>query len=125
MSADAAERRSRVLELRIRLERAAVAAYSAVCSPPGQVRQTEIRLKSLFLTALVEPARRVETHRLARLAGYVYARTSDVLHGRATAPDVPDVVVDEWSDVVDAVLALVSDSDAAGPGGIARCNSGS
>ena len=112
MSADAVERRYRVLELRIQLERAAVAAHRAVCrSAPAA--QKDIRGKLLFLVGLVEPARRAEVHRLARLAGHVYARTSDVLHARASAPDVPDAVVDEWSTVVGDVVAVVSRAEQA------------
>ena len=107
MSADAVERRYRVFELRVQLERAAVAAHRAVC-PSASAVQKDICGKLLFLVGLVEPARRAEVHRLARLAGHVYARTSDVLHARASAPDVPNVVVNEWSSVVEDVVAVVS-----------------
>lgn len=113
MSADAAQRRYHVLELRIRLERAAVAAHGSVC--PGEpVQQKDIRRKLLFLVRLAEPGRRAHVHRLARLAGHVYARTSDVLHARASAPDVPDVVIDEWTAVVDEVTALVAGAEVPG-----------
>lgn len=89
-------RRQWVIDLRIRLERVAVGAFTAVCAPKNAPRASRIEARLMFLVGLVEAARQPEIHRLAHLGGHVYRRTSDVLHGRTNALDLSDVVVEEW-----------------------------
>lgn len=100
MTSPATQRRLRVVELRIRLERVAVGAFTTVCRPKKTPRASTIETRLLFLVGLGGPARQPEVHRLARPGGHVYRRTSDVLHGRTSSLGLSDVVVDEWSAVV-------------------------
>jgi hypothetical protein len=96
----AVARRQQVIDLRIRLERVAVGAFTKVCLPKKPPWASSIEARLLFLVGLVDAAHQAEVHRLARLGGHVYRRTSDVLHGRTSALDLSDVVVDEWRAVV-------------------------
>jgi hypothetical protein len=107
VTAASARRRQQVIDLRIRLERVAVGAYTAVCSPPRAPRASRIETRLLFLVGVVDADNQPETHRLARLGGHVYRRTSDVLHGRTNALDLSDVVLDEWRTVVEDLEATL------------------
>jgi hypothetical protein len=89
-----------VLDLRIRLERLAMAAFVEVTQPGTMGRNSHIVSRLLFLVGLVKVADQDRVHRLARLGGHVYRQTSDVLHGRVNSLDLGDVVVDEWRTVV-------------------------
>ena len=100
MTSASVRHRQEVVDLRIRLERVAMRAYAAVCLPKRPPRASAIEVRLLFLVGLVDAAQQPEVHRLARLGGHVYRRTSDVLHGRTSALDLSDVVVDEWRAVV-------------------------
>lgn len=107
MTGAATLRRQQVVDLRIRLERVAVGAFTAVCRPTKPPRASSIEARLLFLVGLVDAAHQPRVHRLARLGGHVYRRTSDVLHGRTNALDLSDVVVDEWHEVVTGMEALL------------------
>jgi hypothetical protein len=96
----ATQRRLAVLDLRIRLERLAMAAFVETCRPGTVGRHTHIAARLLFLVGLIDAAEQDRVHRLARLGGHVYRQTSDVLHGRVSSLDLGDVVVDEWRTVV-------------------------
>jgi len=70
-----------------------------VCKPKVKQRQTDVRTRLLYL---VDAGRSdaAATHRLVHLGAHVYRRTSDVLHGRVSSLDLPDVLIDEWHEVV-------------------------
>jgi hypothetical protein len=104
---NAVARRRQVIDLRIRLERVAVGAFTEVCLPVRAPRASRVEARLLFLVGLIDAARQPEVHRLARLGGHVYRRTSDVLHGRTSALDLSDVVVDEWHAVVADMEAIL------------------
>lgn len=101
MTSTATSRRIRVLDLRIRLERVGAKAFDDVCQPAQTGRQSATAKRLIFLVGLVDAARQPDIHRLAKLGGHVYRRTSDVLHGRLNALDLTDVMIDEWRTVVD------------------------
>ncbi|WHT17466.1 hypothetical protein N8J89_30680 [Crossiella sp. CA-258035] len=106
--ATATQRRVEALELRIRLERVAVTAFDHVCQPGTPGRNSVIGKRLAFVLGCVPEARRIEAVGLVRLGRHVYAKTSDVLHGRASAVNLPQVVVDEWRAVVERLEALVA-----------------
>jgi hypothetical protein len=60
------------------------------------------------MVAIVPSARQAKVHRLARLAGHVYQRTSHVLHGRSSGLNPSPVVVAEWRAVVEDVENVLS-----------------
>lgn len=101
MISAATQRRLDVLHVRVRLERAAAAAFDTVCRPANLGRQSSTATRIVFLVGLVDAAWQPETHRLAKLGAHVYRRTSDVLHGRLNALDLSDVVVAEWQKIVE------------------------
>ena len=106
MSTDAASRRLEVLDLRVRLEHAAVEAYVRVCNPHQRPQASGVRILLLFLVGLADSDEQAQTHRLARLGDHVYRRTSDVLHGRLNALDLTDVVIEEWRTIVADLEAI-------------------
>lgn len=103
-------RREQVLDLRIRLERTAAAAFDLVCGPEVPGRQDIIATRLLFVVGLVEPADRLRVHRLARLGGHVYKRSSDVLHGRVRGQGLPAAVVAEWRETIARLESVVGDA---------------
>lgn len=105
---DALRRRQEVLDLRIRLEQAAVTAHVRVCQPAKQPQAREVDVLLLFLVGCVPAPEQPQVHRLARLGAHVYRRTSDVLHGRTNALDLTDVVVAEWRTIVTELEAVLS-----------------
>lgn len=109
----ATARRARVLDLRIRLERIAAAAFDDVCHPTERGRQREVGTRLLYL---IDPGRSdaAATHRLVHFGAHVYKRSSDVLHGRLSSLDLPDVVIDEWHEVVVGLEAIVHQRPGAG-----------
>src|SRR3954454_18303476 len=100
VSTAAVGRRRDAIELRIRLERAAAAPFDAACPAAAPGGQTRIACRLLFLVGLVESSRQPEVHRLAHVAGHVYERTSDLLHGRMRALALPCVVIDRSREIV-------------------------
>lgn len=113
MTSVATDRRVRVLDLRIRLERAAASAFDEVCQPTETQRQSHVAARLLYL---VDTGRSdaTATHRLVHLAAHVYKRTSDVLHGRVSSLDLPDVLIDEWHEVVVGLEAVARQRPGAG-----------
>lgn len=107
----ARRRRTQVLDLRVRLERAAASAFDQTCRPDVRDRQTTIPVRLLFLVALVDEDQRAHARRLARLGAHVYARSSDVLHGRVRALDLDESAVAEWRSVVEELERVVSARD--------------
>lgn len=102
----AAARRLEVMALRVRLEHLAMRAYDTVCQPPTSGGQGNTKNRLLFVLALAPEKERPAVHRLVHLGRHVYKRSSDVLHGRVAGLDVPDIVIAEWRDVVDALEAV-------------------
>lgn len=100
MTSVATERRLQVLDLRTRIERLAAAAFDEVCLPGQTGHQSQPAQRLLYLVGIVGPVEQDKVYRLVRLGGYVYRRTSDVLHGRLSSMDLGDVVIDEWRIVV-------------------------
>lgn len=92
--------RLQVIDLRVRLERAAAEAFDRVCAPPKSGQQNMVAKRLLFLVALVDASEQSDVHRLARLGGRIYAHGSDVLHSRTPGLDPTSVVVAEWQTVV-------------------------
>ncbi len=109
----ATARRARVLDLRIRLERAAAAAFDEVCQPTEEGRQSNVAARLLYLVD-TDRSDAAATHRLVHLGAHVYKRTSDVLHGRVSSLDLPDVLIDEWHEVVVGLEAVVRQRPGAG-----------
>ncbi len=105
--ADVTYRRMQVLELRIRLELVAATAYDQVCKSPVAGAQDNIRKRLLFLMSYVPHDRYSETYGLVNLGRHVYARTSDVLHGRTNMINIPQVVIDEWRKIVEDLEAFL------------------
>jgi hypothetical protein len=104
----ATEVRIRVLELRIRIERLAAAAFDSVCKPLEGGRQNRASARLLFLLGACPIEEWQATYRATRLGAYVYRRTSDVLHGRVEGLNIPQVVLDEWRVVVDDLEELAA-----------------
>lgn len=110
MTSSATTRRLQVLDLRIRLERIGAKAFDEVCRPALTTgRQAEVGKRLIYLVGLFDAARQPEVHRIARLGGHVYRRTSDVLHGRVNSLDLSDVVVDEWRTIVENMEQLLAE----------------
>lgn len=102
-----------VMDLRIRLERVAAAAFDRTCLPSRPGEQGNVRRRLLFLLDGQPDERWLETYRLVHLGIHVYRRTSDVLHGRVAAANLPSLVVDEWRDVVERLEAVAAGGDSA------------
>lgn len=100
MTSVATRRRLQVVDLRIRLELLAAAAFDAVCFPTRSGQQGHAGQRLIYLIGLAPPSEQSEVHRLIHLGVHVYQRTSDVLHGRLSSLDLPDVVIAEWREVV-------------------------
>lgn len=84
-------------------------ARREVCRPVQAGRQSETGKRLIFLVGLFDAARQPEVHRLARLGGHVYRRTSDVLHGRVNSLDLSNVVIDEWRAIVENLDQLLAE----------------
>lgn len=99
----ATARRVEVMSLRIRLERVAARAFDTACDvdPSSRGAQGSTKARLLFLLAGQDAAAQLEVHRAIRLGRHIYEQTSHVLHGRVDGLALPQVVVREWSDVVD------------------------
>lgn len=97
----ASVRRIEVLALRQRLERAVAGAVDASCDPLETGKQTQIRKRLVCILSAGGPLTGPDgLYGLMVLARHVYATSSDVLHGRASMVNVPEVMVDEWREVV-------------------------
>ena len=93
------DRRIRVLIVRRRLEEcAATLVERATGKRPTQHRVVQPRL--MLLTAEAPPDGWNATYELARRAATVYGETSTVLHSNRAFGDVPELLVQEWEQVV-------------------------
>ncbi|MFF3971961.1 hypothetical protein ACFYZ6_19270 [Streptomyces rubiginosohelvolus] len=103
MNLDAASmRRIEILELRLRIELATMRAHNRVCQPdrpPLYVNDVPGRLSMVI--GLVPQEDIMAAVGLVRLAKHVYGRSSDVLHGRSSMADAPEVIIDEWRAIVE------------------------
>ncbi|MGO1053591.1 hypothetical protein [Crossiella sp. CA198] len=70
---------------------------------------TSIGKRLNFVLGCVPESRWTEAIGLIRLGRHVYAKTSDVLHGRASAVNLPQKVLDEWRTVVERLERLISE----------------
>lgn len=102
--------RVEVLELRIRLELLAAAAFDNACRPATTGRQSNVARRLLFLLDGVPHDRADEAYRLVKLGAHVMKETSNILHGRSGMIDLPRVIVDEWREVVEQLEALLHGS---------------
>jgi len=116
--------RIEVLDLRIRLERLAAAAFDRSCRPAERGRQSCAKHRLLCLLDGVPEERLETTHRLIHLGAHVIERSSDVLHGRLGMINLPPVVVAEWRTVVEGLEALGRRRSLAEPPDTARPNAG-
>ncbi|WP_405404904.1 hypothetical protein [Streptomyces sp. NBC_01104] len=103
MNLDAASmRRIEILELRLRIESATMRAHNRVCQPdrpPLYVNDVPGRLSMVI--GLVPQEEIMAAVGLVRLAKHVYGRSSDILHGRSSMVDAPEVIIDEWRAIVE------------------------
>ena len=94
-------RRIQVLELRQRLEHAVAQMFDDACKPDEVGKQNKISQRLTYMLAISSsPDESMEIYSLVRLARHVYAKSSDVMHGRVNMINVPQVVIDEWAGVV-------------------------
>ncbi|NJQ03970.1 hypothetical protein, partial [Streptomyces zingiberis] len=107
--------RVQILELRLRLEQAAMDAYHLVSEPERMSYAQKVEERLPFLFGLVDGEDYLATHGLIRLARHVYSRTSDILHGRSTMLEAPAIILDEWKEVVAGVEKVVIDFRARTP----------
>lgn len=108
---DLTQRRIRVLELRLRIERIAYDAHAAVCRPEKvatRPHQADAHLS--YVLGLVSPDRYMEVHGLIRLARHVYRKSSDILHGRSGLLNAAPVILEEWVAVVEKLESLFAAS---------------
>jgi len=97
-----------MLDLRIRLETMVADAVIEACRAEGSRDQYQNRLKRRlpFLLCSIPPEGHDEGHALIVLARHIYAKSSDVLHGRSEALDVPEVLILEWRQVIERLEVL-------------------
>lgn len=95
-------KRIHVLDLRIRLEKAVASAFDRACQPVQLGRQDKIYKRAAFILTLKDPESDLTDgqYRL-RLVRHVYAKSSDVLHGRLSMVNIPQTVIDEWRAIVE------------------------
>lgn len=105
---DGTHRRVQILDLRIRLETMVADAVIKACRSEGPRDKFQNRLKRRlpFLLCSIPPEEHEEGHALIQLARHIYAKSSDVLHGRSEALDVPEVLILEWRQVVERLEEL-------------------
>jgi hypothetical protein len=108
---DLTQRRIRVLEIRLRIERIAYDAHAVVCKPEKiatKPHQADSHLS--YVLGLVSPDRYMEVHGLIRLARHVYRKSSDILHGRSGLLNAAPVILEEWIIVVEKLESLFAAS---------------
>lgn len=102
------ETRVAVIELRRRLELLAAGAFSA-SFPDHEIEHKQDKIKDRLAYLVVAYQGKASTSELiglVRLSRYIYTRSSDVLHGRASAVNFPPVLIDEWQVIVDRLDQL-------------------
>lgn len=113
MTSLATHRRVQALDLRIRLELLAARSFDLTCQPIVLGRQSRMAARLPYAIARVPSSELPEAYRVARLALYVYRRTSDVLHGRLSSLDLPDTVIAEWAEIVQRLETIARTNDSA------------
>lgn len=100
-------RRIEVLRIRQRLEALTADTFDAVCAPHQPGRRVRIKPRMIFLlSGTRDPSIFLARYNLIRQGRHVYARTSDVLHGRVNMLNLPQAVVDEWEEIVVKLEAI-------------------
>ncbi|MBF4163201.1 hypothetical protein [Nocardioides acrostichi] len=94
------------MDLRIRLELLAAAAFDEACQPSVRGRQSRAKHRLLHLLHNLPNDQAAEAYKLIRLGAYVMEESSNILHGRSGMIDLPRVVVDEWRSIVEQLEAL-------------------
>ena len=117
---EATSRRIQVLDLRQRLEKAAAFVFDQVCRPLESGHQNRIRERLTFIYAIESSILdSSQHHRLIQQTRHIYKKSSDVMHGRANMVNLPQVIIDEWRDVIESleevVKKLSTGQDAAPP----------
>ena len=108
MTAEATGVRIEVMALRMRLEHASNVAVNRACHRNNPMDSRNVAAGLLFVLDSAAEGQWLSTYHNVKLGGYVYRRTSDVLHGRTSAFNVTAVVLDEWKTVVDALEEIVA-----------------
>lgn len=100
--------RLEVMALRVRLERLAARCFDGACDVPEVDKgdHASAKAKLVFVLADLSYTEQDDAYRAVRLARHVYARGSDVLHGRVDGLAVPPVIVQEWRDVVEHLESI-------------------
>jgi hypothetical protein len=107
MSSAATDARIQVMDLRIRIERLAAAAFDRACQPAIRGRQTRPLHRLPFVLAGLPEEEWISTYRLIRLGKHVYRRTSDLLHSRVGTVNLSQIVIDEWRTVVERLERVI------------------
>ncbi|NYI07799.1 hypothetical protein [Allostreptomyces psammosilenae] len=96
-----------MLDIRVRIERLAVRAFTLACEPPGYVRSEPVADRLAFVLAAVPPDRWEDAVGTVRLVRHVYRKASDILHGRSNMMNVPDTIIEEWRAAVEELERLL------------------
>ncbi|MCC5947266.1 MAG: hypothetical protein JJT89_02315 [Nitriliruptoraceae bacterium] len=105
---DGTRRRVQILDLRVRLETMVADAVIEACrsDEPRDRYQNKLERRMPFLLCSTPPQSHSEAHSLIQLARHIYAKSSDVMHGRSEALDVPEVLIVEWRQVIERLEVL-------------------
>jgi hypothetical protein len=107
MSVSTMNARVQVMDLRIRIERLAAAAFDRACQPADRGRQSRTLDRLPFALADLPEEEWMSSYRLIRLGRYVYQRTSDLLHSRTATANLSQTVIDEWRTVVERLEKVI------------------
>jgi hypothetical protein len=107
MSVTATDARVQVMDLRIRIERLAAAAFDRACQPANRGSQSRTLDRLPFMLAGLPEEKWMSSYRLIRLGRYVYQRTSDLLHSRVGTANLSQTVIDEWRTVVEGLEKVI------------------
>lgn len=101
-------RRIQVLDFRQRLEKIAAKAFDEVCQPSTRGSQSKIRNRITFIYGIdSSPTSIARLGKLVRLGRHIYIKSSDVLHGRLNMVNLPQVIIDEWREVIEELEQLL------------------
>lgn len=104
-------RRVQVLDLRRRLERLAASVFDAACQPAETGAQNRIHARLTFIYTIKDTSLgSSQRYQLVRLGRHVYAKSSDVMHGRTSMINLPQVIIDEWRSIIEQLESFVEDS---------------
>jgi hypothetical protein len=105
-------RRVQVLEIRQRLERVAAHAHDQCCDPAERGIQSGIERRLAFILAADHSTLTTEhLHGVLRIARHLYSQSSDVLHGRTSMVNFPQVVLDEWYAIVEQLESIYDEPE--------------